>query len=79
MQTIDDQVYIELVKFADQRGVTIQGLIRAVIVPEWFSSQRAKRGSPTNAEQVLDDDGAQPSIRNSGQAITAKDPAFPQR
>src|SRR6266571_4055094 len=35
MLTLRDSVYGELVKAANQRGVNIQGLIRAVIVPEW--------------------------------------------
>ncbi len=35
MLTLRDSVYGELEKAADQRGVSIQGLIRAVIVPEW--------------------------------------------
>jgi len=35
MLTLRDSVYGELVKAASQRGVNIQGLIRAVIVPEW--------------------------------------------
>src|SRR5712692_11571607 len=35
MLTLRDSVYGELEKAANQRGVNIQGLIRAVIVPEW--------------------------------------------
>lgn len=35
MLTLRDSVYVDLEKAADRRGVTIQGLIRAVIVPEW--------------------------------------------
>ena len=35
MLTLRESVYNELQKVADRRGVTIQGLIRAVIVPEW--------------------------------------------
>ena len=36
MQTLDDLIYRELEKTAKKRGVTIQELIRAVIVPEWI-------------------------------------------
>ncbi len=36
MQTLDDMVYRELEKVAKKRGITIQELIRAVIVPEWI-------------------------------------------
>ena len=37
MQTLDDMVYRELEKVAKKRGITIQELIRAVIVPEWIN------------------------------------------
>jgi len=35
MLTLRDSIFKDLQKSAEQRGVTIQGLIRAVIVPEW--------------------------------------------
>ncbi len=35
MLSLRESVYDELRKVADQRGLKIQGLIRAVIVPEW--------------------------------------------
>ncbi len=37
MQTLDDIIYRELEKVAKKRGITIQELIRAVIVPEWIN------------------------------------------
>lgn len=37
MQTLEDTVYKELEKIAKRRGITIQELIRAVIVPEWVN------------------------------------------
>ncbi len=37
MQTLDDLIYRDLEKLAKKRGITIQELIRAVIVPEWVS------------------------------------------
>ena len=39
MQTLDDSIYRELEKDAKRRGVSIQELIRAVIVPEWVTDQ----------------------------------------
>ena len=39
MQTLDDIIYRELEKVAKKRGITIQELIRAVIVPEWVTDQ----------------------------------------
>lgn len=37
MQTLDDTIYRELEKIAKRRGISIQELIRAVIVPEWVN------------------------------------------
>jgi len=35
MLTLRESVFNALQESADRRGVTVQGLIRAVIVPEW--------------------------------------------
>jgi len=35
IQSLDNQVYTQLEKLAKERGITVQTLIRAVIVPEW--------------------------------------------
>ena len=37
MQTLEETVYKDLEKIAKRRGITIQELIRAVIVPEWVN------------------------------------------
>jgi len=39
MQTLDDAIYMRLEQVAKQRGITVQELIRAVIIPEWMRSQ----------------------------------------
>ena len=39
MQTLDDRVYEKLKRIAEERGITIQELIRAVIIPEWLKLQ----------------------------------------
>jgi hypothetical protein len=36
MQSLDPQVYTELTKIAKKRGISMQELIRAVIVPDWM-------------------------------------------
>jgi hypothetical protein len=36
MQSLDPQVYGELRRIAKDRGITMQELIRAVIVPDWM-------------------------------------------
>ena len=65
MQTLDDHVYMELGKFAEQRGVTIQGLIRAVIVPEWISSQGDRRRLMAGSQQLVAGNGPDQRARNS--------------
>ena len=45
MLTLRESVFSELQKSADQRGVTVQGLIRAVIVPEWHLEHEKVLGS----------------------------------
>jgi len=39
MQTLDQTVYDKLQKIARERGITIQELIRAVIIPEWLKQK----------------------------------------
>jgi len=41
MQTIGDEMFQELEKIANEKGIRVQTLIRAVIVPEWVQ----KKGS----------------------------------
>ena len=36
MQTLDKAVYDTLKKIAQRKGINIQELIRAVIIPEWL-------------------------------------------
>ncbi len=36
MQSLDQSIYAMLRKDADERGITMQELIRAVVIPEWY-------------------------------------------
>ncbi len=69
MQTLDDHVYMELGKLADQRGVTIQGLIRAVIVPEWMNCQEEGRRRLTIPQTLSAGNEAEPRTRYSNLGI----------
>ena len=40
LQSIDDDYYYLLGKAARTRGVTVQELVRAVIIPDWISKTR---------------------------------------
>jgi hypothetical protein len=54
MQSLDPQVYAELRKIAKERGITMQELIRAVIVPDWMNTDEGlgSRGSPRRSRTV---------------------------
>jgi hypothetical protein len=45
MQSLDPQVYAELRKIAKDRGITMQELIRAVIVPDWMTKDETRGGA----------------------------------
>ena len=40
MQTLDDDIFQKLNEIAQKRGITIQELIRAVIIPEWLKQEK---------------------------------------
>lgn len=40
LQTLDDTIYSKLEKIAKKKGITVQELIRAVIVPLWLEEQK---------------------------------------
>lgn len=52
MQTLDDIIYRELEKVAKKRGITIQELIRAVIVPEWITGHNGTDNKEHNSSKL---------------------------
>ncbi len=52
MQTLDDIIYRELEKVAKKRGITIQELIRAVIVPEWINGHNGNGPKEPNPAKM---------------------------
>ena len=40
MQTLDQEIYEQLQNIANKRGIKVQELIRAVIIPEWLRQGR---------------------------------------
>lgn len=42
MQTLGEEIYNQLQEIADSRGITIQELIRAVIIPDWLKWMQKK-------------------------------------
>jgi Ribbon-helix-helix protein, copG family len=67
MQSLDPQVYAELRKLAKERGITMQELIRAVIVPDWMKKDEgaSARGSPRRSRT------AQSATKRARARITA--------
>lgn len=49
MQSLDPIVYAELRKIAKDRGITMQELIRAVIVPDWMRKDQAPTHTPRHS------------------------------
>jgi hypothetical protein len=39
MQTIGGEMFKELERIADEKGIRVQELLRAVIIPEWVQKQ----------------------------------------
>jgi len=43
MMTLNEEIYSRLKQLAEKRGITVQELIRAVIIPDWLET-KAKGG-----------------------------------
>jgi len=39
MQSLDSHVYVELSRLGREKGVSVQELIRALIIPDWIRTQ----------------------------------------
>ena len=44
MQTLDDEIHRTLEEIAKERGISVQELIRAVIVPDWLREHGLLKG-----------------------------------
>ncbi len=51
MQSLDPEVYAQLRKMAKERGISMQELIRAVIVPDWMRRARDSRPLPARTSR----------------------------
>ena len=51
MQSLDPEIYAQLRKMAKDRGITMQELIRAVIVPDWMRKSVASHPSSGKASR----------------------------
>jgi hypothetical protein len=57
MQTIGDEMFSELEKIADEKGIRVQTLLRAVVIPEWVQRKGQSMDPRSNPH------GAQTSYR----------------
>ena len=39
MQSLDPEIFKQLQEIAEKRGITIQELLRAVIIPDWLKEK----------------------------------------
>lgn len=40
LQTLDDSIYTKLEKIAKKKGISVQELVRAIIIPGWLEEQK---------------------------------------
>ena len=52
MQMIDPLVFAELEAIADGKGISVQELIRAIIIPEWLKMQRNRTIEPIPSSET---------------------------
>gem|GEM_PF-1317677 len=49
MQTIGDEMFVELEKIAVEKGVRVQTLLRAVVIPEWVRRKEQSTDPRSNS------------------------------
>ena len=52
MQSLDPEIYAQLKRMAKERGITMQELIRAVIVPDWMKKAAGSTSGPKSGRRV---------------------------
>ena|SRR6267143_1054970 len=51
MQSLGDFAYTKLRKIADDRDITVQELIRAIVIPDWLKFAEAQNGGSSQSER----------------------------
>jgi len=51
MQSLGDSAYMKLRKIADDRDITVQELIRAIVIPDWLKLAEAHDGGNAQSER----------------------------
>jgi hypothetical protein len=53
MQTLDTGVYKQLKTMAEERGITVQELLRALVVPDWLGSNKRSHPQTKSSRERL--------------------------
>ena len=51
MQSLGDSAYTKLRKIADDRDITVQELIRAIVIPDWLKTAEKQNGGDSQSER----------------------------
>jgi len=51
MQSLGDAAYTKLRKIADERDITVQELIRAIVIPDWLKFAEKNDGGESQSER----------------------------
>jgi len=51
MQSLGDSAYTKLRKIADDRDITVQELIRAIVIPDWLKIAEKHNGVDSQSEK----------------------------
>jgi hypothetical protein len=51
MQSLGDSAYVKLRKIAEDRDITVQELIRAIVIPDWLKSVEKHNGEESQSER----------------------------
>jgi hypothetical protein len=52
MQTIGEEMFNELERISNEKGIRVQTLLRAVIIPEWVQRQMVSRNPERNPGEI---------------------------
>src|SRR6266568_6803242 len=52
MQTIGEEMFNKLERISREKGIRVQTLLRAVIIPEWVQGQKLSRNPERNPREI---------------------------
>jgi hypothetical protein len=52
MQTIGENMFNELERISNEKGIRVQTLLRAVIIPEWVQGKHLSRNPERNPREI---------------------------